>query len=483
METEPLADAALRGASPLDEAGPLAGAAPREASPLHAPGDTEAEDATLLHTSALAPAAGAPRVDALQDAHFKAHAASDPYLVLHRAVYFLGMGAAAAYFPFAVQYWMLPPEKGGLGLSASEAGAVFAIGHFVVMFFAPLVANFADGSEARRRWVLVGGLAGQCCAVLLMSRARTMAGAIACEVLQEALSCGVWPSVDAATQRLLEVRDGHTAGYGGVRAWGAVGWGALALLFGAFYDRVGLPAMFYTFAVSALPAAVLCLRMPLEKRGATSAGSAAALRAIMRVDVLVVFLVCLICAVLLQMVDVFRFPFLASLGASNALLGSSLTITAVSEAPFFFVTSALLKRISLRTALIAVALGYAVRFLYSSVLVDPVMTLPAELMHGITFALGWAAATQYVTALLPPELSSTAQGLLSATQWGLGSALGSAGGGAVAGLWGWRVMWVAGAALGFVGALLMASQRPPERAAAEPEAATQPPAAAAATSA
>ena len=314
-----------------------------------------------------------------------------------------------------------------------------------------------------------------------MAPQNSGAGAIACEVLQEALSCGVWPSVDAATQRLLEVRDGHTAGYGGVRAWGAVGWGSLALLFGALYDSVGLPAMFTTFAVSMLPAALLCLRMPLEKRGATSAGSAAALRAIMRVDVLVVFLVCLICALLLQIVDVFRFPFLASLGASNALLGSSLTITAVSEAPFFFVTSALLKRISLRTALVVVSLGYAMRFLYYSVIVDPVWTLPAELMHGITFALGWAAATQYVTALLPPELSSTAQGLLSATQWGLGSALGSAGGGAVAGLWGWRVMWVVGAALGFVGALLMASQRPPASAAAAE--AAPPPAAATAASA
>jgi PPP family 3-phenylpropionic acid transporter len=421
------------------------------------------EETVALTRGSPAPAGGkrgSPVLDPL-DAHFAAHAAADPYLILHRSVYFLGMGANAAYFPFAVQFWMSPPERGGLGLTASEAGTVFAVGHLVVLFLAPLVSNYADGSEARRRLVLVGGLTGQACAVLLMSQARTFAGVVACEALQEALSCAVWPSVDAATQRLLEVRDGDAAGYGAVRAWGAVGWGGLAVLYGALYDRLGLPAMFLTFALSMLPAAALLTRLPLEKRAATAAGSASALRALLRVDVLVVFLVCLICAVLLQVVDVFRFPFLASLGASNALLGSSLTITAVSEAPFFFVTSAILKRISLRTALILVTAGYALRFVYYSLLIDPVLTLPAELMHGVTFALGWAAATQYVTSLLPPELSSTAQGLLSAVQWGLGSALGSFCFGAVAAAWGWRAMWLVGAVLGVVGAALMATQKSP----------------------
>jgi PPP family 3-phenylpropionic acid transporter len=434
--------------------------------------DEEAESVPLARSSLEAPAAVSSADP--HDAHFTAHAATDPHLLLHRAIYCLGMGANAAYFPFAVQFWMSPVERGGIGLSAGEAGTVFAIGHLVVMFAAPVVSNFSDASEARRRLVIVGGIAGQSLAVLLMSQARTVAGVVACEMLQETLSCAVWPSVDAATQRLLEVRDGDTTGYGGVRAWGAVGWGAFAVVYGALYDRIGLPSMFVAFAVSMLPAAALCTRLPLEKRAATSATNAAALRALLRADVLVVFSVCLICALLLQMVDVFRFPFLASLGASNTLLGSSLTITAVSEAPFFFVTSWILRKISLRTALIIVCIGYAVRFVYYALIIDPVLTLPAELLHGITFALGWAAATQYVTSLLPPELSSTAQGLLSATQWGLGSALGSFGGGAVAARWGWRAMWLVGAVFALCGAALMATQKAPAKRAAS-QAALAPP--------
>ena len=76
---------------------------------------------------------------------------------------------------------------------------------------------------------------------------------------------------------------------------------------------------------------------------------------------------------------------------------------------------------------------YGARFVFYSLLgepplSDPAWTLPAELLHGLTFALGWAAATQYVATLLPPELSASAQGLLGALHWGSVCTKGAAGG-------------------------------------------------------
>ena len=73
----------------------------------------------------------------------------------------------------------------------------------------------------------------------------------------------------------------------------------------------------------------------------------------------------------------------------------------------------------------------------------------------MTFALGWAAATQYMAHLLPPELSSSAQGLLAGIQWGFGASMGSLFGGLVQTAFGWRVMWRVGSAMAFVGLLLM----------------------------
>jgi len=463
------AGAGAGGAAPPGPAPAAARAAARAAAPAEADDADSAssftfdsdEDVPLTGAGAGAGAgtgapggggAGAPSaaaaVDPL-DAHFVAHAAADPFLLLHRAVYFFGMGANAAYFPFAVQLWSAPE---GAGLDMAACGAVYAAGHLAGMVAAPALAAVADSSERARRAVLVGGFVGQAAAVALMAGAHSFAAVVACQVLVEASGGAIWTGVDAATQRLLVVTRGSAAEYGNSRAFGAAGWGLCALAFGVVFDRFSLRAAFPLFCATSLPAALLAARLPLEKRGATGAGRAAALRAIATPAVALVLGVVLVTAVLLQIVDVFRFPFLASVGASNALLGGSLAVTAASEAPFFFVTSALLRRVSLKAALCCVLAGYAVRFVYYSAigappLEDPAWTLPAELLHGFTFALGWAAATQYVAVLLPPELAASAQGLLAAVQWGLGSALGSAGGGAVARAFGWRAMWRAGAAL------------------------------------
>lgn len=80
---------------------------------------------------------------------------------------------------------------------------------------------------------------------------------------------------------------------------------------------------------------------------------------------------------------------------------------------------------------------------------------PLLCRHGVTFALGWAAATQYMAHLLPPELSSSAQGLLAGIQWGFGASMGSLFGGMVQTAFGWRVMWRVGSAMALVGLLLM----------------------------
>lgn len=391
------------------------------------------------------------------DAHFVAHLKRDPYLILHRSVYFLGMGANSAYYPFAIQLWTSPD---GGGLDMREAGLVYACGHMSAMIFAPVLASVADRGEAWRRGVLVGGFAGQMIAILVMSQAKSFFAIAVMQAVIEGVASAVWTSMDSATQRLLLVTKGSTVEYGNTRAFGALGWGCLAVLYGIAFDRLGLRSGFALYCVAGLPATVIAYFVPLERRTATTAGRATALRALLRFDVLVIMIVVLVTAILLQVVDIYRFPFLSSIGADNTLLGSSIFITAVSEAPFFFITSKILDRISTKSALLVVLAGYALRFIFYSLIgeepfVSPWWTMPAELAHGFTFALGWAASTQYVANLLPPELANSAQGLLAAVQWGFGSALGSATGGAIARAWGWRVMWRVFSALGLVTCLFL----------------------------
>jgi hypothetical protein len=174
-------------------------------------------------------------------------------------------------------------------------------------------------------------------------------------------------------------------------------------------------------------------------------------------EAVVFFVVVYITAVLLSVCDIYRSPFLSSLGASNELVGLAVTATAVTETPCFFLAGRVLKRVgNTSLVLLVILLAYSVRFLAYSLLQDPWWTMPMELLHGVTYAFGWAASCQHVSTLLPPELSSTAQGILSGIQFGLSSVTGALAGGVLISFAGPRALFRCCIALALVGAAVMA---------------------------
>ena len=234
--------------------------------------------------------------------------------------------------------------------------------------------------------------------------------------------------------------------------------------------------MFPVYALALVPGACVAYFLPVEKRSSihastnTSSTSSSTSSSTTRTneswltpfykvftfDAIIFFLVVYITAILLCICDVYRSPYLSSLGASNELLGIAVTMTAVTEFPMFIFCGVILRRINnTPLILLSVLVAYFFRMLYYSVLKDPWWTIPAELLHGVTFAIGWAASTQYVSLLLPPELSSTAQGLLSSIQFGLASSTGALIGGILMTNFGGRVMFQCAAVLALIGAAIM----------------------------
>jgi PPP family 3-phenylpropionic acid transporter len=389
-----------------------------------------------------------------EDAHFLEYHKRDPHLLVHKAFYCLSCAAIAAYIPFLVQ-WMTQSR----GLTFSEAGGIFAIAQFITMFLSPLVARLADTSEAWRRRTFIGAQVLWVVALLAMRHSTTFPQIAACNLLAEVCATTIFPLLDASIQRLLTAVHGDASRYGNTRAWGAVGWGLGGWGFGALYDADGNKERFsLLFAAFMVPSICLALFIPMERRPATNASDKAACAALLRWDVAAFGLVIMLCSLLLTTLDLFRFSYLETLGASNQLMGISLLAASVSETPFFFFTAFILNKVSVGRAMVVVAAGYTARFLWYAYLSSPVYTVPAELLHGLTFALGWAAATKYITEILPPELASMGQGLLCSVIWCVGGLGGSLFGGGMLQTFGFRVMWLAGAALGGCAAGIMVLQ-------------------------
>lgn len=307
-------------------------------------------------TSASAAAAASAAAEVSNPtAHFHAWAKRDKYLLLHKCIYYVGMGAAGSYFPWITRHWRT------IGVEGFRAGIILSSSHVVALFCAPSLTRLADSSERWRRVVLLGGALTSAVLFFSMRLAKSFWAALVLQMVGEGVGCVVWPIVDASLLACLQAVDGSTANYGNTRAWAAAGWGINAAIAGAIFDRWGLDKMFLTYAAMSLPLFPLLTLLPLERRAATHESTKNAWRRLATVDVGIFLGVVIIIAALLFVVDTYRLPYLSDLGADNTLLGLSVTMTSVSEVPCFFIVSAVLKRVRMPTVLLTVLLCVRIR--------------------------------------------------------------------------------------------------------------------------
>lgn len=79
------------------------------------------------------------------------------------------------------------------------------------------------------------------------------------------------------------------------------------------------------------------------------------------------------------------------------------------ELPFFFLSGWILKRIGHIHCMSIVLLGFGIRYILYSALVDPWWVLPIELMNGVTFGLFYATMASYASIAAPPGTEATIQ--------------------------------------------------------------------------
>ena len=393
-----------------------------------------------------------------------AYALRDPYLLRHRAVYFLGALIMAAYYPFVVQLWT---AHDGAALDISQAGAVLAGAAITSALAAPILTMLADRGERWRRALLVGGFALQGAAIFFAGFARGWPALLLLHSLAQIGGAGAWPVADAATSRLAALVP-QLPRYGGVRVFASVGWGGGGVASGALYDFVDRRAAFVVAAGAAAVTAVLAAGLPLESKKASSHARTVALRALLTPSAAAFVVAITVGAALNSAVDNFRGVFLEMLGASDAQVGASLAVSAAAEVPAFLLAPALLARFGAPRTLVVALLAFAMRFLglgaiasaYHSTKEGGLGLLAAaaacDVLHGAAFAFSWTAAVDYFSKLFPVELAASAQAILAAIQWGIGSALGAAVMGSAIHVWGWRDAWRAGAACAALAAVLAA---------------------------
>ena len=126
---------------------------------------------------------------------------------------------------------------------------------------------------------------------------------------------------------------------------------------------------------------------------------------------------------------VFLFWHLEDLGAPPSLFGISSAVDHLSETLTYFFIDSLLQRVSHVQIIYAGLLINFIRFLLISMIVNPWLILPLDILQGFSHAGVWAALTSYLSKAAPKGYKAAVQGILQGFYYGLGRAVGAIGGG------------------------------------------------------
>lgn len=364
-----------------------------------------------------------------------------PRLAAFYFAFFAHAGAFVSYFALYLA---------ALGFGAADIAIAIAMPQVARIVAPALWGWLADRWGARYR--------GARRAIVVFSGFAMLAGfgalallerplAIALVLLATSLaSAGAVPLAEAIT---LSALGGRSGGYGPIRLWGSIGFIAAVLGTGAWLDR-NPPATLAPILV-ALAALVCAASFLVPAAAPARAAEGPRLTAVLRrPEVRAFFGACFCMTAAHGTMYVFYTLYLEAAGYPKTLIGALWALGVLAEVVLFLCLPQLMRRVRLRTLLLASLACAVVRFFAIGWGVESLAVLvAAQLLHAATFGAFHAAAIATVHQLFRGALEARGQALFSSVAYGLGGAVG-----ALAAGWTWEAL---GAAPSFAASALFAA--------------------------
>lgn len=369
-----------------------------------------------------------------------------------RTLRVLAVAYVVVFASSGIQLPLTASAMSRVGLSMSAIGIMWAARSALGAVGPALWGILADRRGDARPFAIAALLLG---AALLMFLAVTTTAvpAIVLYALYGLLAAPAGTLIDGMVLCALD-KDAHE--FGRWRAWGTMGFGATALG-GALLVDAGLlaplPRLLFPACAVLLTcgAAVLALLPPLPQPPLRRLRDV--LPVLRHPELLALFAVCTILWCSHVAFASFVTPLAAGVGIPAWAVGVSLAAAIATEAVLLRESPRVLKRFGGRAIILGVTLLAALRWSLLAFTTTPWLFIALQALHGITFGLFFTVLVSLVGTRVPPSMRYAAQGLLSASSFGLGGALGSSIVGTVLGSAGPAATWLtmaACAALAFV---------------------------------
>lgn len=348
--------------------------------------------------------------------------------------YFLYYGAMSAFMPFLVLFYQ------ELNFSGTQIGILTGIAPLITIVGAPLWTGIADTRHRHKQVmnlaILVGMVTG-----IVFPLLRT---ALIVMMVYSLFSFFTSPIISLGDSATIAALGAEKSKYGRIRLGGTIGWGVIGPLIGLLVASYGLRMSFWSYA--ALMLVLLLISQELVFPARSDSGSLfKGMQHFIKSHRWVFFLTLAVIAGMgFSVINNYLFPYMKSFGATESIMGLSLTISVLAEIPVLFFAHVFIRRIGTQRVLHLAVFLTVLRMLLMVVFDSVLGILFAQLLNGLNFPLFWAAGVSFADENSPAGTKSMALGLFSAMVVGFGFALGGLLGGilleAIGGRWMFLVM-------------------------------------------
>lgn len=341
-----------------------------------------------------------------------------------------------------------------LGLDSAQIGAINAILPLCGSLVPAVGGHLADRLGRRRDLVVASSILGLL-AFLPMFRVAGFWGAAAVMAIYSASRAPALPLVEASALEIVE-RGGPA--YGRMRAWGSCAFIVMSLAAGPLVGRAGERVVLVLMTGLLLLGVLAALLLPRDPPLAPARGAAGRVGSVLRRPAVALFLVaCILMQASHGPYYVFFSLHLRQAGVSPRALGLLWAAAIAGEILMMLRMPSVLARHG-PAPVMAACLGLAaVRWALCAASVNPLVLVPAQLLHAATFAAFHVAAVRHAFDEFDRERSATGQAIYSSATYGLGSILGMVGSGLLREPIGTPALFAIASALALAGGLLMAA--------------------------
>ncbi len=334
--------------------------------------------------------------------------------------YFWYYAAVGAFIPFAALYYR------HLGFDGLQVGLLTALPSLGMALLGPFVGALADARSWHRVMLPLALLASSAVA-LAIAQPSTFVAIFPLVGLLAITTVPIPPLMDgyALTQAELGRRS-----YGSMRVWGSLGYMVMTLAMGRLLGNELSPLLLYGYATALIIAFTGTLRLPSLSERRAQPLIAGLGRVIREPRFVLLLLVAYMVTSVSALLGIYLGVHLSDLGASSSLMGLAFSVSALSELPFIAGAGWFLRRLGPARLLALAMFVYAIRFAALSILKDPAWIVTTQLLHGLSYGCYLTASVTLAHRIVGREQAATAQSVLAAVSFGLGSITGALVGGA-----------------------------------------------------